>query len=210
MKFLGRSSAYTNRFRYSYFYFLRLFCNSNTYTIFDNATLNCITCSGITYFNASLVECLPCRYDCLACKNHYQCTSCDSAMFRTLSSTFSCIPISGYYENNQTLASPCVAPCITCAGSASNCTSCVSTSTVALNSCVPCSNLFEGCSQCQKTYCISCSAGYTQINSTYCNLPCTDSNCLVCDNSNTTKCEACASSFVLVNNLCFAIGTPIV
>lgn len=139
--------------------------------------------------NTSLVSCQPCRYDCLTCKSHYQCTTCDSTTFRALSTNFSCNPIAGYYESNITAAKPCVTPCKTCFGSASQCTSCVDTTTVAISyACVACSTIFEGCSDCHLTYCLSCDVGYTQINATYCNLPCSDTNCLICKNNDTTIC----------------------
>ena len=38
---------------------------------------------------------------------------------------------------------------------------------------------------------MACLANYSLINTTYCNLPCNDSNCAICSNLDTTICSLC-------------------
>lgn len=152
---------------------------------------NCIdSCSSGQYYNFVTYNCESCHPTCLTCYEYQQCLTCNATQKRYLSN-HSCIPLSGYYEPGTTIALLCDTNCVTCSQSATNCTSCTNLTTLVGTQCLPCSQVWEGCTICSQTACLGCSSPYRQINSSYCNLPCSDSHCLVCSNSNTSFCYVC-------------------
>lgn len=73
--------------------------------------------------NSASSTCKRCPYDCYTCSSNGDCLSCSSNIdFRQLSGV-RCVPISGYYESNETIAFKCPIGCASCL-SLANCTSC--------------------------------------------------------------------------------------
>ena len=68
--------------------------------------------------------CIVCPYDCQKCDLLNNCLGCDSLSFRVLNKvTKRCVPMYGYFESNQTIATKCPSNCSTCQ-SLSVCLSC--------------------------------------------------------------------------------------
>jgi hypothetical protein len=82
-----------------------------------------------------------CPFDCLTCDSNQNCLTCSASDFRTLSQG-RCVPLPGYYENNQTVAGACSTGCANCT-SASSCDSCSSGYQLQSGQCV--SNQTQGC-----------------------------------------------------------------
>lgn len=61
--------------------------------------------------NSASSTCKRCPYDCYTCSSNGDCLSCSSTIdFRQLSGV-RCVPISGYYESNETIAFKCPLGC---------------------------------------------------------------------------------------------------
>lgn len=100
----------------------------------------CSACSSRYVLNTSAATCDSCPYDCFTCNSLGNCLTCNSVSdHRQLdNSTFRCIPMPGYYENNETVSGQCSQGCINCTTS-SNCFSCSTRFYLGPNSsCVPC------------------------------------------------------------------------
>ena len=84
-------------------------------------------CPNRTYLNASNSSCVGCPFDCLTCdaNNTNNCLSCneetDHRQFD--SATSRCLPKTGFYESNTTVAGTCPSACIECT-SLTVCTNC--------------------------------------------------------------------------------------
>lgn len=162
--------------------------------------------------------CRPCDGKCLVCVGTTtNCTSCKS-IYKLLNGN-TCVDVcpNGTVETtqagvNNNVCLPCVAPCATCSGTTTNCTSCLVGPNPYLynNMCVascPASHFLNfadnTCYPCQFpcTTCVSTSTNCTSCASTYiytaasnsCNSPCTNGNYLYTNPSTSnTSCVPCA------------------
>jgi hypothetical protein len=185
---------------YSYAYFLYFTCNNSAFPTFNSSDRQCyppLPCNASYYYDVINRSCLSCRFDCLTCRNSYQCSSCNNT-YRTLSN-YSCLPRTGYYESNATDPFQCDnTSCRGCENSSTTCTSCaLYVRFLENNICRWCNHSFEGCLTCNTTNCFSCLVGYRLTNSTYCNLPCDDAKCFICNNADTSVCLQCRYDFVI-------------
>ena len=88
----------------------------------SNFTCNA-TCSGSGYYIQDSIICKECSNPrCKTCNSSTTCADCDST--RVLNLSNDCVPASGYYENNLTIADSCCANCQTCQNSTS-CDTCI-------------------------------------------------------------------------------------
>lgn len=181
------------------------------YPYFQPALLICYDiCPDGYYGDNTTWMCKPCHYSCLTCSAYSTCLTCNSLAFRVLTTT-SCPPISGYYDNNTSIAVPCNTTTIYC-------TSCQNVS--AVFTCLNCSSGYyvsapTQCSVCispcltctSATTCITCVTGYAfdSATSTCIFNPCTDSFCLACP-GNPNVCTSCASGYgPNTNGICVTI-----
>jgi proprotein convertase subtilisin/kexin type 5 len=153
------------------------------------------SCNQSFYYDANNMTCLQCRFDCLTCNNSYQCYSCNET--NRYLNNYSCLPMAGYYESNATAPLLCDGNCVTCQNTSTTCTSCIPTMILENSTCRLCGTVFASCSTCSQDSCLSCLDGYRLVNSTYCNLPCDDAKCFICNNADTSVCLQCRYDFVI-------------
>ncbi|KAL4442386.1 hypothetical protein ABPG74_005727, partial [Tetrahymena malaccensis] len=96
-------------------------CSSANNLIVSQDKQSCICKPG--YYMNSQGICSQCPVSCSECSTFSNCTICDAANFRQLSSG-ACIPMAGYFESGQKAASKCDPICKTCSGKATNCITC--------------------------------------------------------------------------------------
>ena len=99
-------------------------CLSRFFLTTDN---KCVTvCPDRFFANPANQNCDSCLYDCLTCNNSQNCLSCSSNIdYRQLDSKSQrCVPISGYFENQTTIAEKCATGCALCS-SFQACSKCV-------------------------------------------------------------------------------------
>jgi proprotein convertase subtilisin/kexin type 5 len=171
---------------------------------------------GSAYFDSGALICSPCDAKCLTCMvAATNCSSCDSLLFRTLSSNHSCDCKPAYFDSGSLPAcQPCSSLCLTCVVSPANCTACVSSRYLSSNSCLCNVGTYQDgagvCQVCGYT-CVTCFG--TSTNCTSCSVsanrqtvgntcPCLSSyydagvvNCIACGYS----CLTCSSGTVCLS-----------
>ena len=172
-------------------------CNSICLTCSTNAT-NCLSCDptrNLTancacktyYFEVNAPACTACHYSCLTCSTtSTNCTSCDNSTFRLFYNATNSCPCQNQYQDNGTAtcqSSPliCAAPCLTCSGTNTTCTSCPVNRTLTAGNC-PCNNGLTATSP-SATCTELCGTGLLPVNTTK-----------QCDDSNTLSGDGCSNT----------------
>jgi proprotein convertase subtilisin/kexin type 5 len=134
----------------------------------------CIARYGVN--NSPPPVCAACPFDCYTCDSNSNCLSCEPNTDHRQLNGNRCVPLPGYYENNQTVAAACPTGCSTCS-SATNCSACSDGYNLQSNQCVL--NGSTSCPPRQYDYYGTCTACpydcYTCNPSGY---------CLTCDGTN--------------------------
>jgi proprotein convertase subtilisin/kexin type 5 len=75
------------------------------------------SCPARKYSNIITQICTACPYDCYTCDSNGLCLACNTTTdFRSLSED-RCVPLTGYYDNNYTMAVECPSGCHSCSSS---------------------------------------------------------------------------------------------
>lgn len=149
----------------------------------DCSTGTCSGCTSAWVFDSTSYACYKCGVNCASCSsaNTQLCYTCIPGSF--LAANSSCLRCNG---------------CLTCSGSAINCTSCPPAQ-VFLNG--TCNNTCtRNCISCTtSTDCLACAKGFVLANGTC--RGCARS-CSNCSATNITQCTSCAPGLSLVNSAC--------
>lgn len=159
-------------------------CSSETQCLsckigyWNNASLTCSQCSLGTYSSGG--ACLPCPSACTICYSASYCSACAPNYYLLLNHCLNDSALcysSGYYVAGN-VCYQCLQPCATCAGTASNCTSCLSGYISFQHQCLTecpagyyrsnasCLVCAAQCATCVtgSSYCLSCTSGYLLLS----------------------------------------------
>lgn len=163
--FIGYSSQGTfiySKMSFSYMHHKTRTCPSDHPYYYIALVLCYDICPARWYGDTSTSTCLACLYDCYTCTNGTACATCNATTdFRTLSSS-RCVPLNGYYDTNtnNSVASMCSSPCVTCQTTPTTCLTCISGYYVSNNACLECGLALTNCLACNSsTYCTQCADG---------------------------------------------------
>lgn len=147
-------------------------------------------------------NCKKCQQTCLTCNDANTCASCSETEDHREIQRSKCVPVEGYYENNERVAAKCseaMDHCFACT-SATVCTQCEVGFyfNSSRNECVPCDETMRNCSACtSSTVCTQCDEGLffdsAQNNCELCSVAI--SNCTVCVSG--SECSECELTFFL-------------
>jgi hypothetical protein len=211
-----------------------IFCAQTQYfdgTLCQNCSLNCLTCAGSFnnctgcssgQFLDGNAQCVPCHSTCASCTSNSSsaCTTC-AIGFQLISNM--CAPLAcdpGKFLNIA-LCDNCAFTCLTCAGSATTCTTCATGRYLSNSACLTCHSTCTICSGPTSSECSACVPG-TQLSGTSCitsycppskwmnNGFCTNchSECLTCNGGNQNQCQSCLVGKMVSNGYCVNITCP--
>lgn len=142
---------------------------------------------------------------CSGCTSTTVCNQCQ-ATFTVKADNSGCYCVAGKYLNVNT-CSDCDASCATCnGGTASNCLTCSSTSTVLVGStCQACHTSCKTCTGVNSNQCASCNNGFV-LSSGSC-ISC-DITCNTCSGPTSQNCLTCKNTTVYLNSNNACVSCP--
>lgn len=168
-------------------------------TVGTYSSSNNLIDQGKIYYNISCRDSITLAKNCKTC-NSGICIDCYLAQGYYLNGT-TCVTSCGDATNYLSFANSVTGQCQSCAGSISNCLTCIN-----LTACLTCLNssyyLYTSNLVCNMVCTTTLGYFATNIGGVSVCVRCADSNCLVCSSPKYGNCSVCSSGSVLISGIC--------